>query len=134
MKTRRKPQRRQASYLDIVLPECLDLTSISVVVETSARNRALSLAILLLSLGIGAWLRFFGLSNRGISHPEIYVPGIHLPESISEPAQRDTVFKVFDRDVPPILILRAITWACFLGRGLRAQVFSPFGCLRRLWA
>ena len=43
MKTRRKPQRRQASYLDIVLLECLDLTSMSVVDETSARNRALSL-------------------------------------------------------------------------------------------
>ena len=125
MKTRRKPQRRQASYLDIVLLECLDLTSMSVVVETSARNRALSLAILLLSLGIGGWLRFFGLSNRGISHPEIYVPGIHLPEGISEPAQRDTIFKVltgtFSSDThPPGYYLGMFPWTRLAGTSLFA--------------
>ena len=112
------------------------------VIETSARNRALSLGILLLSLGIGGWLRFSGLANRSISHPEIYVPGIRLPEGISEPAERDTIFKVltgtFSSDThPPGYYLAMFPWTRLAGTSLFAirlpSAILEFACIPLLY-
>ncbi len=40
------------------------------------------------ALLIAACVRIWGLGDRGITHPEIYVPGIALPADISEPPPR----------------------------------------------
>ncbi|HEY7338377.1 MAG TPA: hypothetical protein VH639_26055 [Bryobacteraceae bacterium] len=95
------------------------------ILETSARSRSLSLAILCLSLAIGGWLRFSGLADKSMSHPEIYVPGIRLPEGISEPAERDTVVKVltgtFSSDThPPGYYLAMFPWTRVMGTNLGA--------------
>src|SRR5262249_6542305 len=45
--------------------------------------------LILIVLG-GAFLRLHGLDHKTLSHPEVYVPGIDLPEDISEPPPRLT--------------------------------------------
>jgi len=113
------------------------------VVETSAQNRSLSVAILLFALAIGGWLRCSGLANRSISHPEIYVPGIRLPEGISEPAQRDTIFKVltgtFSSDThPPGYYLAMFPWTRLAGTSLFAirlpSAILGLACIALLYA
>jgi hypothetical protein len=43
---------------------------------------------LALIVGSGLLLRFEAIEQRGMSHPEVYVPNIRLPEGISEPPPR----------------------------------------------
>ncbi|HLH43856.1 MAG TPA: hypothetical protein VKV74_12765 [Bryobacteraceae bacterium] len=110
--------------------------------ETSASKRLLPLGILLLSLGIGGGLRFSGLGTRSISHPEIYVPGIHLPRGLSEPSERDTIFKVltgtFSSDThPPGYYLAMFPWTRITGASLAAirlpSAILGFACIPLLY-
>jgi len=91
----------------------------------SARQKRIAVLIVCLSVAAGAWLRLSGLDTRGISHPEMYVPGILLPEGISEPAQRTTVTQVltgtFSSDThPPGYYLFMFPWTKALGTSLAA--------------
>ena len=84
----------------------------------------LSVAIVLASLILGGWLRLSGLETKSITHPEMYVPGIRLPEGISEPAERLTVRRVltgtFSSDThPPGYYLAMLPWTRLMGTSLR---------------
>ena len=46
------------------------------------------LVALVVVLAVGALVRLTGLEVKGISHPEVYIPGLDLPASISEPPPR----------------------------------------------
>jgi 4-amino-4-deoxy-L-arabinose transferase-like glycosyltransferase len=48
-------------------------------------------ALLVAVVAAGAFLRLNGLGERTLTHPEAYVPGIDLPEGISEPPPRHTL-------------------------------------------
>jgi hypothetical protein len=111
---------------------------VSAIVENSRGNGVLALTILLLSLVLGGWLRFSGLADKGITHPEMYVPGISLPEGISEPAERKSVVKIltgtFSSDThPPGYYLAMLPWTRVAGTGLRAMRFPSallgLGCV-----
>lgn len=45
-------------------------------------------AALLVVLAVAFTVRAYGLEDRGITHVEVYIPGISLPEDISEPPPR----------------------------------------------
>jgi hypothetical protein len=115
----------------------------SAIVENSPGNRVLALTILLLSLILGGWLRFSGLADKGITHPEMYVPGISLPEGISEPAERKSVVKIltgtFSSDThPPGYYLAMLPWTRVAGTGLRAiripSALLGLGCVALVYA
>lgn len=44
--------------------------------------------LLVASIVVGALVRLIGLDAKGVSHPEIYIPGLDLPPGISEPPPR----------------------------------------------
>ncbi len=49
------------------------------------------LALLAVILCVAAILRLYGLEQRGMTHVEVYVPGIELPANISEPPPRTNI-------------------------------------------
>ncbi len=53
-------------------------------------DRRIWMGVLLLAVVAGAILRLRGLDHQGITHPEVYIPGIPLPAEISEPPPRLT--------------------------------------------
>lgn len=53
-------------------------------------NRHVWVGVLLLAVMAGAILRLTGLDHGGMTHPEVYIPGIPLPAGISEPPPRLT--------------------------------------------
>ena len=53
-------------------------------------NRHVWVGVLLLAVVAGAILRLTGLDHGGMTHPEVYIPGIPLPADISEPPPRLT--------------------------------------------
>jgi uncharacterized membrane protein len=62
---------------------------------------------------------------KSISHPEMYVPGIPLPDGISEPAERMTVSRIltgtFSSDThPPGYYLLMLPWTRVMGTSLSA--------------
>src|SRR5689334_16777990 len=78
-----------------------------------------------ISLVGGGGLRLSGLSSRSITHPEMYVPNIPLPEGISEPAERVTVARIltgtFSSDThPPGYYLLMFPWTRVVGTSLAA--------------
>lgn len=84
-----------------------------------------ALGFLFLAVVLGGWLRISGLEERSISHPEMYVPGIRLPDGASEPAERVTALKVltgtFSVDVhPPGYYLAMLQWTRAFGTSLFA--------------
>jgi hypothetical protein len=93
---------------------------------SGAKSRSrLALFLLVTSLALGAWLRLSALDRKSISHPEMYVPGIHLAEGTSEPAQRLTLAAVltgtFSSDThPPGFYLFVWPWTKVFGTGLKA--------------
>src|SRR5262245_41895397 len=94
-------------------------------IGTSLRHRYTAAALIGLSLILGAWLRLSGLDRKSISHPEMYVPGIPLPEGISEPAPRMTFSRIltgtFSSDThPPGYYLLMLPWTRVMGTSLRA--------------
>ena len=93
--------------------------------EISPGHRYAAAALIALSLMAGAWLRLSGLERRSISHPEMYVPGIPLPEGLSEPAPRMTASRIlsgtFSSDThPPGYYLLMLPWTRTVGTSLRA--------------
>jgi hypothetical protein len=93
--------------------------------ETSEARRYIAAVLLCVSLILGGWLRLSGMAARSISHPEMYVPGIPLPEGISEPAERMTVSRVltgtFSSDThPPGYYLLMLAWTRITGTSLEA--------------
>lgn len=53
-------------------------------------NRHVWVGVLFLAVVAGAVLRLTGLDHGGMTHPEVYIPGIPLPAGISEPPPRLT--------------------------------------------
>ena len=95
-------------------------------------------ALLCLSLLGGAWLRLSGLAARSITHPEMYVPGIPLPDGLSEPAERVTVSRIltgtFSSDThPPGYYLVMLPWTRIMGTSLRSirlpSAFFGIACI-----
>jgi hypothetical protein len=93
--------------------------------ETRQGWRYVAGIALCLALLMGGWLRISGLSARSITHPEMYVPNIPLPEGISEPAERVTVARIltgtFSSDThPPGYYLLMFPWTRVVGTSLAA--------------
>ena len=93
--------------------------------ETPAAGRFAAAVLLCVSLFLGGWLRLSGLQAKSVSHPEMYVPGIPLPEGMSEPAPRMTVSRIltgtFSSDThPPGYYLLMFPWTRVVGTSLAA--------------
>ncbi len=100
--------------------------------------RWIAAALVGVSLICGAWLRLSGLEKRSITHPEMYVPGIPLPEGISEPAPRMTFSRIltgtFSSDThPPGYYLMMLPWTRVMGTSLQAirlpSALLGIGCI-----
>src|SRR5689334_19621161 len=93
--------------------------------ETPAVWRYTAAALICASLFVGGWLRFSGLEAKSISHPEMYVPHIPLPDGLSEPAPRMSVTRIltgtFSSDThPPGYYLLMFPWTGVAGTSLQA--------------
>jgi len=93
--------------------------------KTPGVRRYTVVTVLCLSVLLGGWLRLSGLGAKSISHPEMYVPGIPLPDGISEPAERMTVSRIltgtFSSDThPPGYYLLMLPWTRIMGTSLEA--------------
>jgi hypothetical protein len=89
-------------------------------------RRPAALFLLLVSLAAGSWLRLSHLDTRSITHPEMYVPNIPLPEGMSEPVERRTVSRIltgtFSSDThPPGYYLLMLPWTRAVGTSLEAM-------------
>jgi 4-amino-4-deoxy-L-arabinose transferase-like glycosyltransferase len=77
---------------------------------------ALGITVLLL---VGGYLRLHGLGTKSITHPEMYVPGIHMPVGISQPRERLTLISILtgtftsDTHPPGFYIMMWIWTKCF---------------------
>ncbi len=75
-----------------------------------AHPRWITLVCLSLIVIVGAELRLSNLADKSVTHVEMYVPGIRMPQGISVPGQHMTLPSVltgtFSSDTPPG-ILRA---------------------------
>jgi hypothetical protein len=109
---------------------------------TSATWRYTTVAFLCASLLLGAWLRLSGLDAKSITHPEMYVPGIPLPDGISEPAERGTITRIltgtFSSDThPPGYYLFMFPWTRAVGTSLQAirlpSALLGFACIPLLF-
>ncbi len=83
------------------------------------------MAIVIMSVLIGGWLRLSDLDAKSISHPEMYVPGIRLPAGVAEPAERMTLVSVvtgtFSSDThPPGYYIAMLPWTHAFGASLRS--------------
>jgi hypothetical protein len=90
------------------------------------RLQRLSGAVVFLSIALGGWLRFSELESKSVSHPEMYVPGIRLPEGLSEPAERRSVQRILTGTLssdthPPGYYLLMFPWTRAAGTSLRAM-------------
>ncbi len=90
-------------------------------------NSRASIWLILAGIGLlvilGAYLRLYDLDGRSISHPEMWVPGIQMPEELSQPRQRLTLSKVltgtFSSDThPPGYYVLMWIWTKFLGASI----------------
>ncbi|MBI1786797.1 MAG: hypothetical protein HYR60_04490 [Acidobacteria bacterium] len=86
------------------------------------------MAGLLLLLSVGGYLRLSGLDSRSITHPEMYNPGIRMPEGLSEPRQRLTLTQVITGSLssdghPPAYFVLMWPWTKFFGASLTAMRF-----------
>lgn len=96
--------------------------SVGAEVPTSARaahSRWITCVGLALIVIVGAWLRLSNLDEKSVTHVEMYVPGIQMPQGISVPGQRMTLPSVltgtFSSDThPPGYYLLMWAWTkCF---------------------
>lgn len=72
---------------------------------------------------VAAYVRLYNLDANSISHPEMWVPGIPLPEGLSEPSQRLSLWKVltgtFSSDThPPGYYMLMWAWTKLFGAGI----------------
>jgi uncharacterized membrane protein len=96
--------------------------------QSPLKQRRIAFALLCVSVLLGGYLRFSRLEKRSISHPEMYVPGIPLPDGASEPAERMTFTRIltgtFSSDThPPGYYLLMLPWTRAMGVSLRAIRF-----------
>jgi 4-amino-4-deoxy-L-arabinose transferase-like glycosyltransferase len=89
-----------------------------------ASNRVVALLVLL-AFGVGTFCRAYPIAEKSISHPEMYVPGIRMPDGLSEPRQRLTLEKVltgtFSSDThPPAYYVLMLGWTKLFGTSLLA--------------
>src|SRR5205807_257813 len=96
--------------------------------ERASAWRFTAISVVGASLLFGGWLRLSGLGVKSISHPEMYVPGISLPDGISEPAERMTFTRIltgtFSSDThPPGYYLLMLPWTRNVGTSLAAIRF-----------
>ncbi len=82
--------------------------SVGAEIQLSARaahSRWITFVGLGLIVILGAWLRLSNLTEKSITHVEMYVPGIRMPQGISVPGQRMTLPSVltgtFSSDTHP---------------------------------
>ena len=93
--------------------------------EDSRRHRYFVAAIVGLSVVLGGWLRLSGLDTKSITHLEMYVPGIRMPEGLSQPRERLTFSRVLtgtfsSESHPPGYYLLILPWTRTMGTSLRA--------------
>src|SRR5271169_6542441 len=68
---------------------------------------------------VGGYLRLAHLDTRSVTHVEMYVPGIHLPQGISIPVERFGLLKVVTSTLnsdthPPAYYVMTWAWVkCF---------------------
>jgi 4-amino-4-deoxy-L-arabinose transferase-like glycosyltransferase len=115
--------------------------SVGVEVRTSARianTRWITFVGLSLIVFVGAWLRLSNLADKSVTHVEMYVPGIRMPQGISVPGQRMTLPSVltgtFSSDThPPGYYLLMWVWTKCFGTNVWAlrlpAVLLGVGCI-----
>jgi len=85
----------------------------------ASRPRWIMFVGLSLVVMLGAWLRLSSLPEKSVTHVEMYVPGIRMPQGISVPGQRMTLASVltgtFSSDThPPGYYILMWAWTkCF---------------------
>jgi len=89
--------------------------------RTGLAERAL-VAILVLAIAAGIFLRFHGLADRSLGHPENNVPGLALPGWAIQPTPRHDVVSVLRAVVrdghPPAWFVGMLAWNKAFGTGL----------------
>ncbi len=107
-------------------------------ISNTRQSRWLMLGGLVLLVTLGGYLRLFDLGFKSITHPEMYVPGIRMPEGLSEPRQRLTLAKVltgtFSSDThPPGYYVLMWFWTKCFGTGIRSirlpSALFGIGCI-----
>lgn len=88
----------------------------------SDNSRWITFAGLSLIVILGAWLRLYDLAEKSVTHVEMYVPGIRMPQGISVPGERMTLPKVltgtFSSDThPPGYYVLMWMWTKCFGTG-----------------
>ncbi len=87
---------------------------------------------------VGAWLRVCNLADKSVTHVEMYVPGIRMPQGISVPGQRMTLPSVltgtFSSDThPPAYYVLMWAWTKCFGTSVWAlrmpAVLLGVGCI-----
>jgi uncharacterized membrane protein len=87
---------------------------------------------------VGAWLRLSNLDEKSVTHVEMYVPGIRMPQGISVPGQRMTLTSVltgtFSSDThPPGYYVLMWAWTKCFGTSVWAlrlpAVLLGVGCI-----
>jgi 4-amino-4-deoxy-L-arabinose transferase-like glycosyltransferase len=78
---------------------------------------------LVLVFAVGTVVRIYPIPTRSISHPEMYTPGIRMPEGLSQPRQRLTLRSVltgtFTSDThPPGFYVLMLFWTKLFGAGI----------------
>lgn len=89
------------------------------------RLRPRVLAGLLALTAAAGVIRFSGIATRTITHPEMYNPGIRMPEGLSEPRQRLTLTQVITGTLssdghPPAYFVFMFFWTKLFGVSLTA--------------
>jgi hypothetical protein len=115
--------------------------SVGAEVQISARaahSRWITFVGLGLIVIVGAWLRVSNLAEKSITHVEMYVPGIRMPQGISVPGQRMTLPSVltgtFSSDThPPGYYVLMWAWTKCFGASVWAlrlpAVLLGVGCI-----
>jgi hypothetical protein len=110
--------------------------------QTSSPSWRIPVILVCVAVILGGALRFSGLEKRSITHPEMYVPGIPLPEGLSEPAERVTFSRIltgtFSSDThPPGYYLLMLPWTREMGTRLSTirfpSAFLGFACVPLLF-
>jgi len=103
-----------------------------------AHPRWITLVGLSLIVIAGAWLRLTNLADKSVTHVEMYVPGIRMPQGISVPGQRMTLPSVltgtFSSDThPPGYYVLMWAWTKCFGTNVWAlrlpAVLLGVGCI-----
>ena len=91
---------------------------------------------------VGAWLRLSSLADKSVTHVEMYVPGIRMPQGISVPGERMTLASVltgtFSSDThPPGYYMLMWAWTKCFGTSVWAlrlpSVFLGVACIPLLF-